>query len=433
MVTPNTGLETSTPSFSPSPVVTATTAPDRSLIGNASALVAGQAIGLVVPLLVVPYLARVLGPAAWGPVLAAQAFANWLILIFEFGFDLSGTRAVARARTTPGAMSVVVQEVQSAKLLLIAGTLPLVAIMLFAVPSARRTPSLFGWALAFAVLRGLSPLWFYQGIERVRRAVAIDTIGRALAALGVFVVVHSPSDGWRVIALQTALSAATLVALTSLIGLHVAVPRPRIARGMATLRDNWTVFACRASSGLYIQANTLVLSALAGPATVAFFGGAERIIRAAINLLQPLTQAFLPRVSFLHGADRAGAERIVRYALAGVGLIGVSMGSVAFFGAGTLVRVLLGPGYDAAVPVLRLLSVLPPLVAVNTVLSMYWALPFGHERSFLRTIIAAGATNLVLAAVLVPLLGASGMAIASITAEVVVLGLLGTVYTRRAA
>jgi O-antigen/teichoic acid export membrane protein len=64
---------------------------------------------------------------------------------------------------------------------------------------------------------------------------------------------------------------------------------------------------------------------------------------------------------------------------------------------------------------------------------MYWALPFGHERSLLRTIAAAGASNLVLAVVLVPWMGASGMAIASITAEVVVLGLLGSLYARRVA
>lgn len=429
---PETGFGTTAPPLSPTATAATPAAPDRSVLGNASALFAGQAIGLVVPLLVVPYLARVLGPNGWGPVLAAQGFANWLILIFEFGFDLSGTRAVARARGAPDAMSGVVHGVQSAKLLLIVGTLPVVAIILFAVPSVRHTPSLFGWAVAFAVLRGLSPLWFYQGIERVRRAVAVDTVGRSVAALGVFAVVHGPDDGWRVIALQAVLSAVTLIALTTWLGGHVAFRRPSRTEGVATLRENWSIFACRVSSGLYIQANTLVLSALAGPAIVAFFGGAERIIRAAINLLQPLTQAFLPRLSFLRTADPTGAERMIKYALVGVGLIGASMGAVAFFGAHLLVRALLGPGYESAVPVLRLLAALPPLVAVNTVFSMYWALPFGHERSFLRTIIAAGIANLVLAAVLVPRWGASGMAVAAITAEVVVLGMLGTLYIRRA-
>ena len=101
-------------SSAPSPALPsaqATTFPSRSLARNASVLVAGQAIGLVIPLLTIPYLARVLGPAAWGPVLAAQAFGNWLGMIFDFGFELSGTRAVARARQSPGDMPDVVHGV----------------------------------------------------------------------------------------------------------------------------------------------------------------------------------------------------------------------------------------------------------------------------------------------------------------------------------
>lgn len=427
MVTPNTGFDATVPQ------VASVEAPPAhgSLLGNASALFIGQAIGLVVPLLVVPYLARVLGPAGWGPVLAAQSLANWLILIFEFGFDLSGTRAVARTRTSADAMAGVVHRVQSAKLLLVIGAAPIVAVGLAAVPSVRHTPMLFGWAVVFAVLRGLSPLWFYQGIERMRRAVAVDTAGRAIAALGVFVVVHRPEDGWRVVALQAALSAVTLLLLTTWLDRHVAFRSPRLRDGAATLRENSSIFACRLSSGLYIQANTLVLSALAAPSIVAFFGGAERIVRAGINLLQPLTQAFLPRLSFLRSADPTGAERVIRYALAGVGFIGLSMGLVAFFGARILVHGLLGAGYDSAVPVLRLLAFLPPLVAVNTVFSMYWALPFGHERLLLRTIISAAVANLLLAVLLVPSLGAPGMAIAAISAELVVLMMLGTAYVRR--
>ena len=54
------------------------------------------AAGLVIPLATIPYLARVLGPAAGGRVLGAQAVATSLVAIVEFGFNLSGTRRVAR-------------------------------------------------------------------------------------------------------------------------------------------------------------------------------------------------------------------------------------------------------------------------------------------------------------------------------------------------
>src|SRR5438045_1958410 len=65
----------------------------RSLTKNAIALFGGQVVGMVAPLIAVPYLARVLGPEGWAPVIVAQGLANWITLVLEFGFDLSGTRA----------------------------------------------------------------------------------------------------------------------------------------------------------------------------------------------------------------------------------------------------------------------------------------------------------------------------------------------------
>jgi PST family polysaccharide transporter len=401
------------------------------LLRNAGTLFAGQAVGMIVPLVTVPYLARVLGPAGWGPVLAAQAFGNWLVLVLEFGFELSGARAVSQARLAPRDVAAVVHGVQSAKVLLTLGVLPVLLIAFLGVPEVRHSGALLGWALAFAVTRGFSPLWFFQGIERVHGAVAIDTVTRALAALGVFWLVQAPADGWRVIALQAVFGAVSLVVLTAWLGRHVPLRLPQFGAAIETLRKAWTIFACRAWSGLYIQANTLVLSALAGPAVVGFFGGAERIVRAAISMLQPLTQVYLPRVSFLQSADPARAERTVKRALLGVGMLGLVMGLCAVFGAPILVHVLLGSKYDDAIPVLRLLGALPVLVAVNTVLGLFWALPFGHDRLFLGSIIAAAVTNVALAALLVPRWGAAGMAVSATAAEIVVLGVLGVAYLGR--
>jgi PST family polysaccharide transporter len=404
-------------------------ATNRTLFRNASTLMGAQAIGLVVPLVTIPYLARVLGPAAWGPVFAAQALGNWLLMLLEFGFELSGTRAVARARVAPESMPEVVHGVQSAKTVLVVAALPLVALG-FAVPTLRAQPALLIWAFLFAAFRGFSPLWFFQGIEQQSAAVLVDMGTRALAALGVFFVVHHPSDAAWVIALQAIFSALSLIVLTAWMARHVALCLPARAAALRTLREGRNIFAIRASTGLLIQANTLILSAMASAATVAFFGGAERIIRAAINLLQPLTQVFLPRVSYLHATDTVAARRMIRHTLIGVGAIGAVMGLAAFFGAPLLVHLILGSGYEPAIPVLRLFGLLPFLVAVNSVVGIYWALPFGHERALLRSIVAGGVSNVVLALVLVPRWGATGMAASAIVAEALMLGAMLAVFVR---
>jgi PST family polysaccharide transporter len=402
----------------------------RSLIQNTTALFGAQAIGLLVPLLTVPYLARTLRPEGWASVLVAQALGNWLILLIEYAFDLSGTREVARARATPDTMSHVVAGVQGAKLLLVPAATLLAVLALFTYPPLRDQGRLLGWALAFAVLRGLSPLWYFQGVERMRAAVGVDAAAKAAAAVGVFVLVRSPADGWRVLALQAGFAGLSLVVLTTRMAREVRWRAPTMRASLATLRRTAGVFGVRAGSGLFIQANTLILAALAGPTTVSFFGGAERIIRASINLLQPLTQAFLPRISYLSVADPARGRRMVERCLLLVGGLGAAFGIVAFVGAPLLTRVLLGPGYDAAASVLRVLAVLPVLVALDTVLGLYWAVPFGHERAFLASVLFAGATNVVLAFLLVPWWGAVGMGAAVVLAELTILVTLSWRFLR---
>lgn len=403
----------------------------RRLIENTATLFGAQAVSLLVPLLTVPYLARTLRPAGWASVLIAQAIGNWLILLIEYGFDLSGTRAVARARAAPDSLSEVIGGVQGAKLLLVPVAAVIVAILFLELPALRGDARLLGWTLAFAAFRGLNPFWYFQGVERVRTAVSVDSTSKAAAALGVFVFVHAPVDGWKVIALQAVAAALSLVILTWRMSRQVRMIPPRFHHAWSMLRHGAGVFGLRAASGLSVQANTIILAALSDPITVSLFGGAERVVRASINLFQPLTQAFLPRLSFLSVTDPDHGRRTVERCLVLIGALGAVFGLVAFAGAPPLTHVLLGPGYEGAIPVMRIIAVLPFLVAVNTVLGLYWAIPFGHERAFLIAVVAGGATNIALALMLVPRWGAVGMGAAVVVAELTVTASLSSLFYLR--
>lgn len=393
------------------------TAPAPSLRRNTAVLLVGNAVALAAPLITVPYLARVLGPAGWAPVLLAQALAAWLVMVMEFGFDLSGTRALARARADSVERAAVVHGVQSAKLLLapIATIVLLIAFRL--TPDLRGVEGLLGWTLAYVLLRGLNPFWFFQGLERVGSAVLVDSGARLAAALGVFVFVHGPADAARVLALQAVAALGATLVLTLWMTRDTALALPTIAKGIATLRAGLTLFAFRAASGGFAALNIFVVSLLGTPALVAVFGGAERIIRAGIGTLNPLTQAILPRVSFLRATDAAAADRLVQRSLIITGGLGLLIGATAFIAAPLLVELLLGPGYEGAVPLLRILAILPPLVAVDTVLGLHWAVPHGHDRPFLTTMLIAGTLNLVLAIALIKRFGAEGVSAAVVLAE----------------
>lgn len=403
----------------------------RRLRDSVLLLSAGNAVGLLAPLIAIPYLARVLRPEGWAPVLVAQAIANWVVLVLDFGFDLSGTRALARVRTTPGGATEVVHRVQSAKFALLPLGAALIVVAFAATPALELAGPLFAWTLVFALMRGLDPFWYFQGLERVGAAVVVQTTTKLAAAFGVFWFVQRPSDGWKVLALQGIFAAVSLLLLT--LGMHRNTPArfPTRSAAGAGLREGAPLFAFRASSGFFASANVFVLSIFAAPGVVALFGGAERLVRSGMGLLGPLTQAILPRVSHLGATDPAGARAVVRRSLRYVGAAGFVIGLVTFVGAPWLVRILLGPGYEGAVPLMRVLALLPPLVAVDTVLGLHWAVPLGQERPFVLAVIGGGLVNLGLAVALAPRFGGAGVAWAILAGELLIFALLSRRYARR--
>ncbi len=68
----------------------------RSISQNVLALYGVQAGRKLIPLVSIPYLARVLGPTGWGTVAFITAMAELLVICIEFGFNISATREVAR-------------------------------------------------------------------------------------------------------------------------------------------------------------------------------------------------------------------------------------------------------------------------------------------------------------------------------------------------
>jgi PST family polysaccharide transporter len=259
----------------------------------------------------------------------------------------------------------------------------------------------------------------------------LEAGGKVVSAIGVFLLVKIPEDGWRVLALQTLGMGASVAYMTVWMYSEVSWVRPSLRAGFHMLKKSAGIFVFRGSSGLYMQANAFVLGLLTNPAVVGLFGGAERIIRAGISMLQPLSQAFFPRVSHSAVKDLEEAGRLLWLSLVWIGGLSLIMGATSFVAAPILVNILLGPGYESAVPILQALSVLVPIIGVGTVFGIQWALPWGFEVPFSGLVVLAGALNLVLAFLLVPQFGGMGMASSVVAAEALVAFGLVALFLRK--
>lgn len=381
-------------------------------------LYAVQFTNYLVPLLTVPYLARVLGPEGWGLVAFAQAFGGYTALLGEYGFDLSATREVARYRGDRGRLAEILAGVLGAKaLLVLVGLVPVLAALCL-VPTFRAHP-LWLWAeWLYAVGQAGDMLWFFRGIEQVRLAGSLNVAGRLLAVVAIFATVDAAHDGWKVPALFGifALSADAVACG------HVRVHRPSARLIREALALGWNLFLFRCSVSLYASGNAFILGLFVAPQIVGYYSGAERICRALQGLLAPVSQTAYPRMSNLARRSAPEAAGVVRLIVIAMGLGAAVLGIGAFIAAPLLVRTILGDGFEPAVPMLRVMALLPLLVALSNVFGIRWMLPLGLDRLFNRIILAAGLLNLAAATVLAHLYAGIGAAWAVVLAEALVTG-----------
>ena len=174
----------------------------HGLVQNVVSLYGVLACTYVLPIITFPYLARVLGPSGWGSVVFAQAIGLIIAVFVEYGFDISASRETSRHRDEPQRLAELISGVLGAKgllaLLCIAGALISRRFFHNVSPSQ----PLFYASVAWGVCQGINMLWFFQGLERMRLASALEIGGKLVATLSIFVLVRKPEDGWKVMAAQ---------------------------------------------------------------------------------------------------------------------------------------------------------------------------------------------------------------------------------------
>jgi len=402
------------------------------VVKNAFALYGVQAGRKLIPLASIPYLARVLGPEGWGQVAFVTALAELIVILIEFGFTLSATRAIAHHRDNAFERRRIAMGVLcSQAVLAMAGVVAALIAAQF-IPLLREHPALLSAGLAYAVAQGFVPLWYFQGMERIRLAALLEIAAKTAALGALFVFVKGPGDAWRALAIQ-ALSPAVSVA----IGIRMALSTGAACRlewslMRAVLQEGWRMFVFRSSESLYGVANAFLLGLYVPATMVGYFGAAEKISKATAGLVNPIRESLYPRISNLIHRDRKEAGRLAKVGSGLMILLGLLLSIGLFAGADLAIRVLMGGRFEPAVMVLRILSPLPLLLAVTFSCGQLWLLPRKIDRPVLRIVIAAAVLNILMSFVLAPRWGHTGMAVTVLISESVVAASLTASVLRRA-
>lgn len=361
---------------------------------NVLALYAVQLVSYVLPLITVPYLSHILGPSGLGKIGYAQTVAQILVILVDFGFDLTSTRKIATRRDEPGLVNQVYWTTISAKALLASfGSLVLVGLAMFVYPGTEDRMSIL---LSMMILWGnvLTPMWLYQGMQRMSTLAIWVVLTRVVMILPLFLFVHSEHDVIVAAGLQFCPAIFSGIVLT-VIAFREKLITWRIDTSIEKMaveaREAYHLFLSSALTSVYMYANVLILRALTGNTQVGFYVAADKIITPLRQLSTPPIQAVFPKICAMY-ASRQFSEidtTIRRFLLFFVGT-GVAM-FVGFELFGDLfIHYFFGKRFHDAFPIMRVLILVPVLIGIAATLVQLRLIASGHQ-AVLKKIYLVGA------------------------------------------
>ena len=166
----------------------------KKLFKNWGALSFLQLSNYLFPLITLPYVLRVLGPEKYGLINFAAAFTGYLVIISDYGFNLSATKDISINRNDETIINKIFSSVILTKIFLGIISLILMFIVVQLFDTFRRNEELYYITFGMVIGKILFPQWFFQGIEKMKYITIINFITRFIGTIAIFVLIRVQND-----------------------------------------------------------------------------------------------------------------------------------------------------------------------------------------------------------------------------------------------
>ncbi len=398
--------------------------PRQRLQENIAALTLLQVLSYGAPLLTVPYLVRVLEPAQFGLLSFAQGVVLYFDLLTDYGFNFSATRAVASNRHNPGSVSRIFWSTIYAKAILMFASGMALALLVASIPKLRQTPELYAASFLYVIGTAFFPVWLFQGLEQMKTAAVAFGVARLLTVPALFLLVRHEQDYLRAAAIQASvqLTATILIAPALWKRRELSWYPPKLSDIADTFKQGWPLFISGSALYLSTSSTTVILGLVGTRSEIGYFSAADKLIKAVISLLGPVSQALYPHITATKARSPFSALQLIRKSLVSIGLISLFASIATFTLARPVCSLFLGQYFVHSIYVLKWLSPLPLLFGLISVFGTQTMLVFEMDKIISRIMLVSAAAGIPLTLLLASLFGAEGAAAASVVLAMFMVG-----------
>jgi PST family polysaccharide transporter len=400
----------------------------KIIVKNYLALLFIQGANFILPLIILPYLVRVLGSEKYGLIMIAQSVALFLTIIVDFGFNISATKEVAYLKNDKEKLSQFYWNIVFVKLILIIITFIILLGMIFFIDKFKLNPLVYLFSFGLVLGQAIFPTWFFQGIEKMQVITFVTVGAKLFFTISLFFVVFNPDD-YLYVPIFNGLG----FIISGLFGFifslqYVKFISPKLLQIKDIIKNSSSLFFSNLAVSFYTSSNVIILGFFAGDSIAGIYSSMEKLILAIKSIYAPVYQAIFPNLSTKPNEKiRIFIDKI----RIPIGILGAVISIIIFFESKTILNFAFN---DALITSYSIVFQFLGLISLFSSLNMlYVTLYFPSINKYklrMKILISGGFFNLIVALVFVQFFTIYGVAFSAITTELFIL-ILAIIYYKK--
>ena len=379
-------------------------------------------LDVFVPLIIFPYVTRILGPEKLGKVGFAESIIGYFMIFSKLGIPSYGLREIARVRDDVYERSRVFWELSI--VLFVTTIIAAFAYFYIVLTVPRFSTDLLLYLVIFPTLifSNFDYEWIYTAIEdqvfitkryilvRILQCVLIFTLIRSSESFiiyaGIFVGLSSFSSLFNIFHLRKYIS-------------FINTKQLNIKRH---IRYIFIIFA----SVLGIQINRVLdvtmIGIMVDESSVSFYNVANRIVMLARDLILGIVVILNPRIeNFFKKGDYEAYKRYLSVSLYAVLLLAIPATVGIILLSSEMVDVIAGAEYTSSILSMQLLSPIIIIVGLANIVVCLVLYPNRRESRYTITVFVSAFTNIIFNFFMIPRLGHNGAILGTVLSEFITL------------
>lgn len=154
----------------------------------------GQAINILGPLLVLPFLIEKCGVENVGKIGVGMSIALILSGIIDYGSYINGVKEISINRYNNAVLEKNFNSIYLSKLLLFSVIILLFIISLIFIPYVYNNKYLFIFSISIVIGQIINPAWFFQGVENFKWISIVNILSKTIYIISVFLFISKAED-----------------------------------------------------------------------------------------------------------------------------------------------------------------------------------------------------------------------------------------------